>query len=108
MENVEKDSEENFTKIPGTNEGTHESRPPPIILTSEANMICLQREIKRVVGGEFFRNTATGTRITTKRRVAYKNSSLRIISTSFHFTQRRINWLKPLSVICQVIFLQRI
>jgi hypothetical protein len=64
MENGETGSEENPTKTPGTNESTDKSRPPPTVLTSEANIISLQRELKSVVGGEFFlRDTATGTRI---------------------------------------------
>jgi hypothetical protein len=41
-------------------------RPPLIIITPKANLISLQRELKSAVSREFFRNTATGTRITTK------------------------------------------
>jgi hypothetical protein len=93
-ENAETGSEGNSTKTPGTNETTGKGRPPPIVLTSEANLISLQRELKSVVSGEFFfRNTATGIRITTKSMVDYNtiiNSLLRKISTSFQFTQSRI------------------
>jgi hypothetical protein len=46
-------------------------RPPPIVLKPEANLICLQRELKRVLSWEFFRSTATGNRITTKSIVDY-------------------------------------
>jgi hypothetical protein len=42
-----------------------------IILSSEANLIHLQRELKSVVSGEFFWNTATGTRITTRSVVDF-------------------------------------
>jgi hypothetical protein len=61
-ENAERGSEGNSTKTPGTNEITGKGRPPPTVLTSEANLVCLQREVKSVLSEEFFRNTATGTR----------------------------------------------
>jgi hypothetical protein len=42
-------------------------RPPPIILTSQANLIQLQKQLKNVVKGDFeFRNTRNGTRVITK------------------------------------------
>jgi hypothetical protein len=48
-------------------------RPPPIFLTSEANILSLQKDLKTVVTGElFFRNTASGNRITTKNMADYK------------------------------------
>jgi hypothetical protein len=48
-------------------------RPPPIVLTSEANLLSLQKDLKTVVTrGFFFRNTASGTRITTKNMALYK------------------------------------
>jgi hypothetical protein len=46
--------------------GPGKGKPSPIILTSEASLISLQTELKRVLSWEFFRSTATGTRITTK------------------------------------------
>jgi hypothetical protein len=46
-------------------------RATPIVLTTQANLIILQRELKSAVSGEFFRNTATGTRITTRSTVDY-------------------------------------
>jgi hypothetical protein len=46
---------------------------PPIILTSEVNLLSPQKDLKAVVTGEFFfRNTASGTRITTKSMADYK------------------------------------
>jgi hypothetical protein len=45
-------------------------RPHPIVLTSKANKISLQRELS-VVSGEFFRNTTNDTLITTKNMVNY-------------------------------------
>jgi hypothetical protein len=42
-------------------------RPPPIILTSSANLIQLQKQLKSVVKGDFeFRSTRNGTRVITK------------------------------------------
>jgi hypothetical protein len=42
-------------------------RPPPIILTSSANIIQLQKQLKSVVKGDFeFRSTRNGTRVVTK------------------------------------------
>jgi hypothetical protein len=42
-------------------------RPPPIILTSSANLIQLQKQLKSVVRGDFeFRSTRNGTRVVTK------------------------------------------
>jgi hypothetical protein len=41
--------------------------PPPIILTSDTNLIQLQRQLKTVAKGDFeFRNTKNGTRVITK------------------------------------------
>jgi hypothetical protein len=46
---------------------------PPIVLTSEVNFLSLQKDLKAVVTGEFFfRNTGSGTRITTKSMADYK------------------------------------
>jgi hypothetical protein len=42
-------------------------RPPPIILTANANLIQLQRQLKNVAKGDFeFRNTKGGTRVITR------------------------------------------
>jgi hypothetical protein len=49
-----------------SSENIDKGRPPPIVLTSEANPLSLHKDLKTVVTGEFFRNTASGTRITTK------------------------------------------
>jgi hypothetical protein len=49
MENAETSSERNSTKTCGTNESTGISRPPPIVLSSEAKLISLHRELKSVL-----------------------------------------------------------
>jgi hypothetical protein len=66
-ENAKTGSESISTETPGTNESMFNGRPPPIVLTFEANLISLHKEPKIVVSGEiFFWNTATDTQITTK------------------------------------------
>jgi hypothetical protein len=57
---------------PSTEDNTDKGRPPPIFLTSEANLLSLQKGLNAVVTGEFFRNTASGTRITTESMTDYK------------------------------------
>jgi hypothetical protein len=54
MGNEEMGSEGNSTKTYGANESTGKSRPPHIVLSSEANLISLQRKLKSVMSGEFF------------------------------------------------------
>jgi hypothetical protein len=49
------------------------ARPPPIILTSAANLIQLQKKLKGVARQSFeLRNTRSGTRVVTKDMVDYK------------------------------------
>jgi hypothetical protein len=70
MANTEPGSEENFSKIRETNESSRKDTPTLIILTSEPNLVSLQRELTLAVSGEFFfRSTETGIRITTERVV---------------------------------------
>jgi hypothetical protein len=59
-------SEGKPTETPVTNESTGKGRPPPIIITSEAKLISLQRELKCCKQGVLLQNTATGTQITIK------------------------------------------
>jgi hypothetical protein len=47
-------------------------RPPPIFRTSEVNLLSLQKDLKAFVTGEFYRNTTSDTRITTKSVADYK------------------------------------
>jgi hypothetical protein len=68
MANVDTCGEGNSTKTPGTNESTGEGLPPPsvLLLTSEVNLISLQRELRNAVSVESFRNIATGTLVIPK------------------------------------------
>jgi hypothetical protein len=85
VENVETGRKGISTKIPGTNESTGKGRSLPIVLTSEAKLISLQRELKSVVRGQFFFwNTATGTRI-TKSMVGYNAVQKFLIEKNVHF-----------------------
>jgi hypothetical protein len=60
-------------ETPYSGNNLEKGRPPPIVLTSEVKLLCLQKDLKAVVTGEFFfRNTASGTRITTKNMAGYK------------------------------------
>jgi hypothetical protein len=60
-------------ETPSSDNNLEKGRPPPIILTSEVNILSLQKDLKAVVTGEFFfRNTAFGTRITNKSMADYK------------------------------------
>jgi hypothetical protein len=61
MENAQADSKGNSIKTARTNERPGKGRPPLIVLPSETNLISLQRELKSVVSGVFFWNTATET-----------------------------------------------
>jgi hypothetical protein len=70
MENAETGREENSTKTSGLNESTGKRRPPPIVLTLEANFISLQRE-KKCREQEVLLQSAIGTRITTQIMVDY-------------------------------------
>jgi hypothetical protein len=57
-------------ETPSSENSLEKGRPTPIVLTSE--IISFQKDLKAVVTGEFFRNTASGTRITTKIMADYK------------------------------------
>jgi hypothetical protein len=49
------------------------ARPPPVILTSEANLIQLQKKLKGVARQSFeLRNNRSGTRVVTKDMVDYQ------------------------------------
>jgi hypothetical protein len=69
---VETGSEGNSTKTPGANECLDKGRPPPIVITSEANLFSLQRELKCIGSGECLSRKATaGNWIPTKCTVDY-------------------------------------
>jgi hypothetical protein len=97
MENAQPGSKGNSTKTSEINVSLGK------VLTSEANLISLQRELKSIVTGEFFQNTETRMRNTTKSMVDYNaiqkfltEKNLRI----FTFYTKVINLLQPLSGIC--------
>jgi hypothetical protein len=75
-------------------------RPPPIILTSNTNLIQLQRQLKNVVKGNFeFRNTKNGTRVITKSTADFE-------AVKSHFSKNNISYYsffpkspKPIKVV---------
>jgi hypothetical protein len=85
MEVAEPGSERNCTKTPERNESPSNAMPTPIALTSEANLISLPRELERAVSEQFFRNTATGTRITTTSMVDYNAIQTFLTEKNLHF-----------------------
>jgi hypothetical protein len=61
-------------------------RPPPIILTSQTNLIQLQKQLKNVVKGNFeFRSTRNGTRVVTKGMADFK-------AVKSHFTSNSLSY----------------
>jgi hypothetical protein len=65
-ENLEADSEGNSTERPESNDIPGKCRPPAVVLSSEAYLFSLHRELRIIVKREFFRINATGTRFTTR------------------------------------------
>jgi hypothetical protein len=60
-------------ETPSSDKNLDKSRPTPIVLTSEVNLLSFQKDLEAVETGEFFfRNTASGTQITTKSTADYK------------------------------------
>jgi hypothetical protein len=59
-------------ETPSLDNNLQNGTPHPIVLTSEVNILSLQKDLKAVVTGEFFRNIGSGTRITTKSMADYK------------------------------------
>jgi hypothetical protein len=51
-------SSEGSSSTSEANESLDKGRPTPIVLTSEANLLSVQKELKTVVAGEFLQNTA--------------------------------------------------
>jgi hypothetical protein len=58
-------------ETPSLDNNLENGRPPSTVLTSEVNLLSLQKDLKAAVA-EFFRNTASGNRITTKSMADYK------------------------------------
>jgi hypothetical protein len=59
-------------ETPSSDNNLDNGTPHPIFLTSEVNLLSLPKDLKVVVTREFFRNTASGIRITTKIMADYK------------------------------------
>jgi hypothetical protein len=71
-----------------------------IILISEVNYLSLQKDLKAVVTGEFFfRNTASGTRITTKSMADYKAIQNVLSQKGFPFFTSYTKGDKPVTAV---------
>jgi hypothetical protein len=75
-------------------------RPPPIILTAKINLIQLQKQLKKLVKGDFeFRNTRNGTRVITKSMADFEavksHLSSNYLSSSFLKSQKPIKAVIP-------------
>jgi hypothetical protein len=91
---------EGSSSTPQDQEKLDKVRPPPIVFTSEANLISLQKELKSVVSREFFfRNTATGTRITTKNLADYKAIQTLLSNQGLNYFTFYIKSDKPIKAV---------
>jgi hypothetical protein len=59
-------------ETPSLENNLEKGRPSPRVLNSEFKLLSLQKDLKAVVTGKFFQNTASGTRITIKSMADYK------------------------------------
>jgi hypothetical protein len=76
------------------------SRPPPIVLTSAANLIQLQKQLKGVTKQPFeFRNTKNGTRVATKDMVDYQAIRNYFDKTSLAYFTFYPKSLKPIKAV---------
>jgi hypothetical protein len=88
-------------------------RPPPIVLTSQVNLIQFQEQLKGLLKGDFeFRNTRNGTRVVTKEMVDFSairshfESSNLSYFTFYHKSQNPIKaviWHLPVSTPAEVV-----
>jgi hypothetical protein len=85
MKSEETSSEENSNNKRGTNESTGKGRPFLVILTTEANLINLQRELKTIMNGELW-NIAIGSWITTKSTMDYNAVQKFLTKKNLHFS----------------------
>jgi hypothetical protein len=75
-------------------------RPPPIILTTAANLIQLQKQIKTVAKQSFeFRTTCNGTQVTTRDMVDYLAVKAHFDSTSMSYFTFFPKSLKPIKAV---------
>jgi hypothetical protein len=82
-------------ETPSSDNNLDKGRPPPIVVTSEVNLPSLQKDLKAVVTREFFLNTVSATRITTKSMADYKAMQNLLSQKGLHSslsTPKETNW----------------
>jgi hypothetical protein len=78
------------------------SRPPPIVLTSETNLIQLQKQIKGMVKGSFeFHSTRNGTRVVTREMTDFSAIRSHLESKSLHYYTFHPKSQKPIKAVIQ-------
>jgi hypothetical protein len=87
-------------ETPSSDNNLDKGRPSPTALTSEVNLLSLQKDLKAVVTGEFFfRNTASGTRITIKSMADYRAIQSLLSQRGFPFFTFYIKGDKPVKAV---------
>jgi hypothetical protein len=87
-------------ETPSSHNNLDKGRPTPIVLTSEVNFLSFQKDLKAVVTGEFFfRNTASGTRITTKSMADKKTMQYLLSQKGLPFFTFYTKGEKPLKAV---------
>jgi hypothetical protein len=82
-------------ETPSSDNNLDKGRPLPIVKISVVNLLSLQKDLKAVPTGEFFCNTASGTRITTKvwqKTKSHRTFQVRKVSHSSLYTPKETNW----------------
>jgi hypothetical protein len=95
------------TDTSGTDAMPHEEavsgktvRPPPIVLTSAANLIQLQKQLKSLVKNNFeFHNTRNGTTIITKTMADFQHSNPTYKKNSLAYFTFYPKSLKPIKAV---------
>jgi hypothetical protein len=75
-------------------------RPPPIVLTSEVNLIALQRQLKEIEKGTFeFRSTRNGTRVVLKEMSDFSEIRAHFESRNLPHYRFYPKFLKPIKAV---------
>jgi hypothetical protein len=76
------------------------SRPPPIVLTTETNLIQLQKQVKGIVKGSFeFRSTRNGTRVVVREMADYSTIRSHFESNNLHYYTCHPKSQKPIKAV---------
>jgi hypothetical protein len=79
---------------------TERSRPPPIVLTTETNLIRLQKDIKGIIKGSFeFRSTRNGTRVVMREMADFSAIRSHFESNNLHYFTFHPKSQKPIKAV---------